>query len=102
MSVEVVSDETLLALMRSTGRSAESAHVPSSSAREGDVPPAMGDLFVGTLLASAPVGICMLDSGLRYRVWNDYLEGLLGVAAADVIGLRLADAPGLAQIAALA
>ena len=47
-------------------------------------------LFVGTLLASAPVGICMLDGGLRYRVWNDYLERLLGVAAAagDALGAQ--------------
>jgi PAS domain S-box-containing protein len=103
LSVEVVSDETLLALMRSTGRSAEAGSPPSpTSTRDGEVPPTTGDLFVGTLLASAPVGICMLDGALRYRVWNDYLEGLLGVPAADVIGLRLADAPGLAQVAALA
>ena len=61
----------------------------------------IGDHFVGTLIASAPVGVCMFDSDLRYRVWNDYLEGLLGVSAADVIGLKFADAPGLAQIAAL-
>jgi PAS domain S-box-containing protein len=97
-----VSDETLLALMRSTGRSADAPPPSTTPERASEVPPPMGDLFVGTLLASAPVGICMLDGALRYRVWNDYLEGLLGVAAADVIGLRLADAPGLAQVAALA
>jgi PAS domain-containing protein len=44
----------------------------------------------------------MLDGGLRYRVWNDYLEQMLGISAADVIGLRLAEAPGLAPIGALA
>ena len=102
LSVEVVPDDALLALMRGTGRPAETTSVAPQAA--GAVPPASpagADLFVGTLLASAPVGICMLDGALRYRVWNDYLEALLGVAAADVIGLRLDDAPGLAPIGAL-
>jgi PAS domain S-box-containing protein len=102
LSVEVVSDETLLALMRGPARAAALAPLP------GDAPGARteyafgrADLFVGTLLASAPVGICMLDAELRYRVWNGYLETLLGVAAADVLGLRIGEAPGLAPIGPL-
>jgi PAS domain S-box-containing protein len=98
-----VPDEALLALVRGTARAVESPPESQEPAAPERRPLAgMGDLFVGTLLASAPVGICMLDNGLRYRVWNDYLEQLLGVAAADVVGLRLDDAPGLAQIPALA
>jgi PAS domain S-box-containing protein len=104
LSVEVVPDDALLALMRGTARP-EPASPPAGNRPSPAALPELGfaraDLFVGTLLASAPVGICMLDSGLRYRVWNGYLESLLGVAAADVIGLRLADAPGLAPIGAL-
>ena len=103
LSVEVVPDEALLALMRGTSRAADmpSSAAPQTASPLSPAPPARADLFVGTLLASAPVGICMLDGELRYRVWNDYLESLLGVAAADVIGLRLDDAPGLAPIGAL-
>jgi PAS domain S-box-containing protein len=102
VSVEVMSDEELLALMRGADRPADpSIMLQQVASQERRLPPALGDLFVGTLLASAPVGICMLDGGLRYRVWNDYLERMLGVAAADVIGLRLAEAPGLAQIAVI-
>ena len=105
LSVEVVPDDALLALMRGSGRAAEvpAAAPPPDSAVASATPaaPARADMFVGTLLASAPVGICMLDGALRYRVWNDYLEALLGVAAADVIGLRLDAAPGLASIGAL-
>ena len=98
-----MSDEDLLALMRGTGKMADpSAMLQRVATQDRRLPPALGDLFVGTLLASAPVGICMLDGGLRYRVWNDYLERLLAVPAADVVGLKLDDAPGLAQIAALA
>ena len=102
LSVEVVPDEALLALMRGTGRAADTPPAaPQPPGPLAPVSPTPADLFVGTLLASAPVGICMLDGALRYRVWNDYLEALLGVAAADVIGLRLDDAPGLAPIGAL-
>jgi PAS domain S-box-containing protein len=102
LSVEVVPDDALLALMRGAGRAADTPSVASQPASPaGPVSPARADMFVGTLLASAPVGICMLDGALRYRVWNDYLEALLGVSAADVIGLRLDDAPGLAPIGAL-
>jgi PAS domain S-box-containing protein len=66
------------------------------------VHPSAGDQFVGRLLASAPVGLCMLDGELRYRVWNDYLEALLGVPAAAVLGLRVAEAPGISELDVLA
>ena len=84
LSVEVVPDDALLALMRGAGRATDTPAVASQPASPAaQVSPARADMFVGTLLASAPVGICMLDGALRYRVWNDYLEALLGVAAAD-------------------
>jgi len=102
LSVEVVPDDTLLALMRGTGRAMDAPPAaPQAAGPVAPAAPAGADLFVGTLLASAPVGICMLDGALRYRVWNDYLEALLGVTAADVIGLRLDEAPGLAPIGTL-
>jgi len=102
LSVEVVPDDALLALMRGAVRAPDAASGPPAQGAQGAAfVPAGADLFVGTLLASAPVGICMLDSALRYRVWNDYLGTLLGVAAADVLGLKLAEAPGLSQIGAL-
>jgi PAS domain S-box-containing protein len=103
LTPEVMSEERVRALGRATPEVADPAVVLQQLAAQiGPPAGAVGDHFVSTLLASAPVGICMLDSELRYRAWNDYLERLLGVVADDVIGLRVADAPGLSAMAALA
>jgi len=59
------------------------------------------DQFVETMLTSARIGICLLDRELRYRVWNDYIEELTGVAADDVIGRQAGEA-GLSLIPELA
>jgi PAS domain S-box-containing protein len=52
------------------------------------------DEFVETVLTSARLGIAVLDRDLRYRVWNTYLEQLLGIPAADVLGRTPAEAFG--------
>ncbi len=50
--------------------------------------------FVESLLASASIGIGVLDRDCVYRVWNEHLESLLGVAAEAVLGRAFDDAPG--------
>jgi PAS domain S-box-containing protein len=52
------------------------------------------DEFVDTILTSARLGIAVLDRDLRYRVWNTYLEQLLGIPAAHVLGRTPAEAFG--------
>jgi len=54
------------------------------------------DEFVQAILTSARLGIAVLDRDLRYRVWNEHLEQLLGVPAADAIGRTPAEAFGFA------
>jgi PAS domain S-box-containing protein len=44
------------------------------------------DEFLDTILASARVGIAVLDRDLRYRLWNGHLEQLLGIRAEAVLG----------------
>lgn len=50
--------------------------------------------FVEDLLASASIGISVLDRECVYRVWNEHLESLLGVSADGVLGRAFHDAPG--------
>jgi len=50
------------------------------------------DAFVDTVMASAQIGIAVLDANLRLREWNAYLEQMTGVPAADVSGRCLDDA----------
>jgi PAS domain S-box-containing protein len=57
--------------------------------------------FVESLLASASIGIGVLDRNCVYRVWNEHLETLLGVAAEAVLGRAFDDAPGLSTLAGL-
>ena len=57
--------------------------------------------FVESLLASASIGIGVLDRNCVYRVWNEHLESLLGVAAEAVLGRAFDDAPGLSALAGL-
>ena len=57
--------------------------------------------FVEDLLASATIGISVLDRDCVYRVWNEHLETLLGVPADAVLGKAFHDAPGLAALAGL-
>jgi PAS domain S-box-containing protein len=54
--------------------------------------------FIEDLLASATIGIGVLDRDCAYRVWNEHLELLLGVAAADVLGRPFEEAPGLSAL----
>ena len=51
--------------------------------------------FVEDLLASAMIGIAVLDRAAVYRVWNEHLETLLGVPANSVLGRAFDEAPGL-------
>lgn len=54
------------------------------------------DDFVQTLLAAAPIGVCLLDRDLRYQAWNDALETLTGIRADEAIGRRPDEIPQLA------
>ena len=58
--------------------------------------------FVEDLLASAMIGIAVLDRAAVYRVWNEHLETLLGVPANSVLGRAFDEAPGLSALAGLA
>ena len=58
--------------------------------------------FVEDLLASAMIGIAVLDRAAVYRVWNEHLETLLGVPASSVLGRAFDEAPGLSALAGLA
>jgi PAS domain S-box-containing protein len=55
------------------------------------------DDFVQTLVSSAPLGIALLDRDLRYQAWNDALESLTGIPAAEVQGRRPDEIPRLAE-----
>lgn len=44
--------------------------------------------FVGSILACAGEGIVVYDRQLRYQVWNPFMERLLGLPAAEVLGRR--------------
>ncbi len=57
--------------------------------------------FVESLLASASIGIGVLDRNCVYRVWNEHLESLLGVAAEAVLGRAFDEAAGLSTLAGL-
>jgi PAS domain S-box-containing protein len=57
--------------------------------------------FIHDLLASASIGIGVLDRDLVYRVWNEHVESLLGVPATEVLGLTFEAAPGLAALPGL-
>jgi PAS domain S-box-containing protein len=95
MTPEVMSEERA----RAFARAAESSDSMQALRRlAAELPGDGGDGFVATLLTSAQVGICMLDAELRYRVWNDYLEELLDVPAAEVVARPVAEAPGLAAL----
>ena len=55
--------------------------------------------FIEGLLASASIGIGVLDRDSTYRVWNDYLEELLGLPPHEVLGRSFGDVGGLSQLA---
>ncbi|HQR21421.1 MAG TPA: PAS domain S-box protein [Burkholderiaceae bacterium] len=55
--------------------------------------------FIEGLLASASLGIGVLDRDDTYRVWNDHLEELLGVPAHEVLGRTFGEAAGLSRLA---
>ncbi|HUL67320.1 MAG TPA: PAS domain S-box protein [Burkholderiaceae bacterium] len=57
--------------------------------------------FIEDLLASATIGIAVLDRDCVYRVWNEHLETLLGVAGSAVLGRPFDEAPGLSALAGL-
>jgi PAS domain S-box-containing protein len=59
------------------------------------------DGFTDRLLAAAQIGICVLDASLNYRVWNEQIETLLGIAAESVIGRSIDEAVGLAALTEL-
>jgi two-component system, cell cycle sensor histidine kinase and response regulator CckA len=44
------------------------------------------------VINSVDEGVVVLDRGLRYQVWNPYMEQLSGVAAAEVMGKHLLEA----------
>ena len=50
------------------------------------------DAMVGTLMASARIGMAVLDRDLRYVRCNAYLEQLLGVGTRQLLGRRLDEA----------
>jgi PAS domain S-box-containing protein len=49
------------------------------------------DAFVDTVMASAQIGIAVLDAQLRLREWNAFMERLIGVAAPRVLGRGLTE-----------
>ncbi|MGH6624729.1 MAG: PAS domain S-box protein, partial [Burkholderiaceae bacterium] len=59
------------------------------------------DQIAQTLVTGVRIGLCLLDGRLSYRVWNDPLEELLGVPAAQVLGRSVRDTPGLAALTGL-
>jgi len=48
--------------------------------------------FSQQVINSVDEGVVVLDRGLRYQVWNPYMEQLSGVAAAEVLGKHLLEA----------
>ena len=57
--------------------------------------------FIEGLLASASIGIGVLDRDCIYRVWNDHLEDLLGVSAQQMLGQPFSAAAGLSRLPGL-
>jgi PAS domain S-box-containing protein len=48
--------------------------------------------FSQQVINSVDEGVVVLDRGLRYQVWNPYMEQLSGVQAAEVLGKHLLEA----------
>ena len=48
--------------------------------------------FSQQVINSVDEGVVVLDRGLRYQVWNPYMEQLSGVEAAEVLGKHLLEA----------